>query len=91
MTPSTPRPKLGQPNPVETTAGVAKGKEEAERYVIDRTGWVILVGGGKRRLVASSAFSGMERKEGMWYLRYHDLATRAGIWGGDNAPVLRPY
>jgi hypothetical protein len=29
---------LGQPKPVETTEGVAKGKEVAERYVIDKTG-----------------------------------------------------
>lgn len=91
LTPSTPRPKRGQPKPVETTAGVANGKEEAEKYVIDRTGCVILVGGGKRRSVASCVFSGMERKEGMWYLHYQYSVIRAGIWGDDDAPVLRPY
>jgi hypothetical protein len=29
---------LGHPKPVETTEGVAKGTEEADKYVIDRTG-----------------------------------------------------
>jgi hypothetical protein len=28
----------GHPKPVEITEGVARGKEEAERYVTDRTG-----------------------------------------------------
>ncbi len=65
LTPSTPRPKRGQPKPIEITVGVAKGKEDAEKYVIDKTGWVILAGGGKRRPVESRVFSGMERKEGM--------------------------
>jgi len=30
---------LGHPKPVDATEGVAKGTEEAERYVIGRTGW----------------------------------------------------
>jgi len=29
---------LGHPKPVETTAGVAKGNDAAEKYVIDKTG-----------------------------------------------------
>jgi len=29
---------LGHPNPVAATEGVAKGKEAAEQYVIERTG-----------------------------------------------------
>jgi hypothetical protein len=60
---------LGHPNPVATTGGVAKGKEAAEQYVIERTGWVTLAGGGRRGALASSVFSGMDRKEGMLYLR----------------------
>jgi len=38
LTPSVPKPMLGHPNPVATTGGVAKGKEAAEQYVIERTG-----------------------------------------------------
>lgn len=38
LTPSIPKPMLGHPKPVEAIVGVAKGKEAAEKYVIDRTG-----------------------------------------------------
>jgi len=72
LTPSVPKPILGHPNPVATTGGVAKGKEAAEQYVIERTGWVTLAGGGRRGALARSVFSGMDRKEGMLYLRDHE-------------------
>lgn len=31
LTPSTPKPMFGHPKPMETTEGVAKGKDEAEK------------------------------------------------------------
>jgi hypothetical protein len=70
---------LGHPKPVETTAGVAKGKEEAEKYVIDKTGWVTSADGGRRGSIESCVFSGMYRKEGMLYLRIHKSLICCGI------------
>jgi len=70
---------LGHPNPVATTEGVAKGKEAAEQYVIERTGWVILAGGGRKGVMASCVFSGMDRKEVMLYLRNHKSGICCGI------------
>ena len=69
LTPSTPRPQLGQPHPVETTVGVAKGNDEAEKYVMDNVRSNTPGGAGKSSSVDSDVFSGMERNEGMWYLK----------------------
>jgi hypothetical protein len=67
FTPSTPRPRLGHPQPVATVGGMANG-DEAEKYEIDRTFGAGERGGGKRMLVAIAVFSGMARKDGMRYL-----------------------
>jgi hypothetical protein len=77
LTPSNPKPTLGHPKPVETTGGVAKGNEAAEKYVMDKSGRVATAGGGRRSSTETCAFSGMDRKEGMRYLqnnRVTDLA-----------------
>lgn len=70
FTPSTPKPILGQPNPRAIAGGSASGKFPAEKNVIDSVGveFSSFGEGGRRRWVERDVFSGMERKEGMWYL-----------------------
>jgi hypothetical protein len=63
--PSVPKPKPGQPTPVATVEGRAKGTEDAEKYVIDKVG---CSGGGRRSCIESCVFSGMARKVEMLYL-----------------------
>lgn len=69
LTPSTPSPILGQPNPLAMVGGKAKGNDAAEKKVIARVGTGGLFAGGRRFCVARSVFSGIERKEGILYLQ----------------------
>ena len=80
MTPSIPSPQAGIPNPLATTGGRASGKELAEKKEMFNVGWVYPVEGGKRTEVAKDTFSGMEKKEGMVYLRVNQLAGDILLW-----------
>ena len=68
LTPSTPRPTLGQPNPLATVGGNANGKDAAEKNAIDNVGTGGLFTAGRSNCVARSVFSGIDRKDGMLYL-----------------------
>ena len=69
LTPSTPRPTLGQPNPLATVGGNANGKDAAEKNAIDNVGTGGLFTAGRSNCVARSVFSGIDKKDGMLYLR----------------------
>lgn len=73
FTPSTPNPALGHPKPRAMVGGKAKGKEEAEKKVMERMGVGRSCLGGMRICVARSTFSGMERKEGILYLKNKEI------------------
>ena len=63
-----PNPHLGHPIPFATRGGKASGNDAAEKKVMLSTGYGGLSAGGSRIPVASSVFSGIERKEGILYL-----------------------
>jgi hypothetical protein len=71
FTPSTPRPQAGHPNPFAITGGSESGKDAAEKKVMPRVGCPVFGtdGGIIRFCVARSTFSGIERKEGIEYLK----------------------
>jgi len=69
FTPSTPSPAWGQPNPRATVVGNARGNEAAERNDIARVGVAGILFGVTKIFVASSTFSGMDKNEGIPYLR----------------------
>jgi hypothetical protein len=69
FTPSTPNPAWGQPKPRATVVGSARGNEAAEKNDIARVGVVGMSFGVTKIFVASSTFSGMDRNEGISYLR----------------------
>jgi len=69
FTPSTPNPAWGQPNPRATVVGSARGNEAAEKNDIAKVGVFDALFGVTRTFVARSTFSGMDRKEGISYLR----------------------
>ena len=69
FTPSTPNPAWGQPRPRATVVGNARGNEAAERNDIARVGVAGTSFGVTKIFVASSTFSGMDKNEGISYLR----------------------
>lgn len=69
LTPSTPNPKPGHPNPRAIVVGKAKGKDAAEKYDMDKVGIVGSIAGFTRISVDRDTFSGIARKDGMAYLR----------------------
>jgi len=70
FTPSTPSPAWGQPKPRATVVGSARGNEAAEKNDIAKVGVVGTSFGITKIFVASSTFSGMDKNEGIWYLRH---------------------
>jgi len=69
FTPSTPSPAWGQPMPRATVVGSARGNEAAEKNDIAKVGVVGTLSGATKIFVASSTFSGMDKNEGISYLR----------------------
>ena len=69
FTPSTPNPAWGQPKPRATMVGSARGNEAADRKDIARVGVVCTPFCVTKIFVASSTFSGMDKNEGISYLR----------------------
>ena len=69
FTPSTPNPVWGQPKPRATVVGSARGNDAAEKNDIAKVGVVGASFGVTSALVASSTFSGMDKNEGISYLR----------------------
>lgn len=76
LTPLTPIFHAGKPNPFATTGGMARGKEPAEKKEMFNVGCVYPVEGGKRTAVARETFSGIEKKEGILYLRSTEQSVR---------------
>src|SRR6202790_4135890 len=69
LTPATPKPHLGQPKPRAIKGGRASGIEEAEKNDIEREFcFGESVGDGRRMLVETATFSGMDKNEGIPYL-----------------------
>lgn len=69
FTPSTPNPAWGQPKPRATVVGNARGNEAAEKKDIAKVGVTGTLFGVTKIFVASSTFSGMDKNEGISYLR----------------------
>jgi hypothetical protein len=69
FTPSTPNPAWGQPKPRATVVGNARGNEAAEKNDIAKVGVVGAFFGVTKIFAASSTFSGMDKNEGISYLR----------------------
>jgi len=69
LTPSTPNPVWGQPKPRATVVGNARGNEAADKNDIAKVGVAGTSLGVTKILVASSTFSGMDKNEGISYLR----------------------
>lgn len=69
FTPSTPSPAWGQPKPRATVVGSARGNEAAEKNDIAKVGVVDALFGVIKIFVASSTFSGIDKNEGISYLR----------------------
>lgn len=69
FTPSTPNPAWGQPKPRATVVGSARGNEAADRNDIAKVGVFGTLFDVTKTFVASSTFSGMDKNEGISYLR----------------------
>ena len=67
LTPSKPRPTLGQPKPRAMSGGSERGKLEAEKKLMESVRPVVSLAGSST-LLALAAFSGMDRNDGMAYL-----------------------
>ena len=69
FTPSTPNPALGQPKPRATVVGNARGNEAAEKNDIAKVGAAGLLFDATKIFVATLTFSGMDKNEGISYLK----------------------
>lgn len=68
FTPSMPSPSFGHPNPRAIVGGNASGMLAAEKNEMDSVWKPGSFSGGRRIWVASSAFSGIDKNDGMLYL-----------------------
>lgn len=67
FTPSNPNLYFGHPRPRAITGGNARGSDDAERKVIESTGFGQF-SNGARISVETAAFSGIHKKDGIAYL-----------------------
>jgi len=67
FTPANPSLYSGHPRPRAITGGNARGRDDAERKVIERTGLGQL-SNGTRMSVETAAFSGIHKNDGIAYL-----------------------
>jgi len=67
LTPSTPKPSFGHPNPRAIVGGNASGNDEAEKKEMESVGVVESFVRGKRMSSARCTFSGIDKNEGILY------------------------